>query len=259
MFASQIYNDVNGNSLTRNWVYSYNFNEGSAATSGMYASSADWNILYSYVQTTTGSKFYLVTVTFSTASSGSMVIKTITGFSGNGNSLNAAAFSSPTVSYYVAKVVSLKDQTGAPINFSPLVTAFMNSDPSVSCFNAVDTYATVTITSITYTWGTMSDPLPYITGYQILNHGGAALQALTSTSVVSPDWCLDPPTITLPTNGPYYYSVYSDSTTFTLPDFGTNHGCLDATFTYTLINTGTGVAPASPFTWSSTNSQELTI
>ena len=37
----------------------------------------------------------------------------------------------------------------------------------------------------------------------------------------------------------------------TLPDWGTNFGCTDATFTYSLQNLATSAAPAAPFSWSS--------
>ena len=137
-----------------------------------------------------------------------MLARLLSGFSGNGNSLNAAAFLSPTLHYYVARTVSLKNPFGVPINFSPVVTAFMNSDPSVSCFNSVDVDTTFAISNEAFTWGTLIDSFPFITGYQIANHGGASLATLTSTSVIVSSWCLPDPTITLPTTGPYYYDVY---------------------------------------------------
>ncbi len=171
MFVSQIYNSVGA--LTRNWVYTYNFNEGSAKTSGMYAT--DSNTLYAYLQTTTGSPFYFLTITFTSSTTGTLLARKLTGFSGNGNSLNAAAFLSPTLHYYVARTVALKDPYGNPINFSPVVTAFMNSDPSVSCFNSVDVETTYTLSNEAFTLGTLSDNFPYISNYQITNHGSANL------------------------------------------------------------------------------------
>ena len=99
----------------------------------------------------------------------------MSGFSGNGNSLNAAAFLSPTFHFYVARTVSLKNPYGVSINFSPVVTAFMNSDPSVSCFNSVDVDTTYTLSNEAFTWTTLSDSFPFITGYKIDNHGSAGL------------------------------------------------------------------------------------
>ena len=110
----------------------------------------------------------------------------------------------------------------------------MNSDPSVSCFNSVDVDTTYTISNELFTWGTLSDGFPYITGYKIANHGNANLATLTSTNVIVSSWCLPDPTITLPTTGPFYYDVYDPNKTIALPVWGTNFGCTDATFTYSL-------------------------